>query len=99
MMTFSGVVSLLGLLQKQAQEALHMKKIMLAGAGFLALTASSLFGSSICPAANGGTVGGEGVSGTYITNTVIVGGVVQNNTGCNVLITFGAGGSVVTTFP
>ena len=76
-----------------------MQRQLLTCAGLLALAVKSLLASSICPAPNGGSVGGEGVSATYIANTVISGGVVQNNTGCNVLITFNLNGSVTTTFP
>jgi hypothetical protein len=76
-----------------------MKLSLATGAWILALAAQPMIASSICPAPNGGSVGGEGISATYITNTVIVGGVVQNNTGCNVLITFGPGGSASTSFP
>jgi hypothetical protein len=76
-----------------------MKAFLATSTWVLALAASPLFASSICPAANGGSVGGEGVSSTYLADTVVVAGVVQNNTGCNVLITFGPSGSVTTTFP
>jgi len=67
--------------------------------GLIVFSMSPALASSICPAPNGGNSGGEGVNPTYITNTVISGGVVQNNTGCNVLITFGPLGAVSTTFP
>ncbi len=61
--------------------------------------AEATFASSICPAPNGGDSDGEGVSGTYLADTVVSGGVVQNDTGCNVLITFNANGSIVSTYP
>lgn len=46
-----------------------------------------------CPVPNGGNSGGEGVAGAYTTDSA--GGTV----GCNVLITFEANGSIVTTNP
>jgi len=55
--------------------------------------------TDVCPAPNGGNSGGEGVSGTYESDTTTSGGVVTGNTGCNVLITFNANGSITTTFP
>ncbi len=67
-------------------------------AGVLALfawAAAPVFATTTnpCPVPNGGSSGGEGVSGTYTTDSA--GGTV----GCNVLITFEANGSIVTTFP
>jgi hypothetical protein len=46
-----------------------------------------------CPIPNGGSSGGNGVSGTYLSDDM--GGTA----GCNVLITFEANGSIMTTFP
>ena len=62
-----------------------MNNSLLTCAGVLAFAANCLFASSICPAPNGGNVNGENVSTTYLANTVVATGVVQNNTGCNVL--------------
>ncbi len=80
-----------------------MKKLLLPSAMLLAFAANTMSAASICPAPYSGSSGGEGVSGTYIADTQISGtqatGTVLNNTGCNVLITFGAGGSITTTFP
>jgi hypothetical protein len=69
------------------------------GIALLALAAGPAFGSSVCPAPNGGDSNGEGVSSTYLSDTTTSGGVVTGNTGCNVLITFGSGGSITTTTP
>ncbi|HEY3835862.1 MAG TPA: PEP-CTERM sorting domain-containing protein [Bryobacteraceae bacterium] len=76
-----------------------MSKFLLIATGFLVFSANWASASSICPAPNGGSVDSEGVSSTYLANTVVSSGVVQNNTGCNVLITFNMNGSVTTTFP
>jgi hypothetical protein len=46
-----------------------------------------------CPIPNGGSSGGNGVSSTYLSDDL--GGTA----GCNVLITFEANGSIMTTFP
>jgi len=74
-------------------------KTTLFGIALCALLVPAAFASSICPAPNGGYSGGEGVSSVYTADTVISGGVVQNNTGCNALITFNSNGSVTTTYP
>jgi hypothetical protein len=80
-----------------------MKALLLPGAILLAFGANTMFAASVCPAPYAGSVGGEGVNPGYITNTQISGsqatGTVMNNTGCNVLITFGPLGVVTTTFP
>jgi hypothetical protein len=84
-----------------------MKSLLLPGAMFLALAGNTMFAGSIsgsvCPAPYTGNSGGEGVSSTYIADTQISGsqatGTVQNNTGCNVLITFNSDGSITSTFP
>ena len=68
-------------------------KIFLLSAGLLVLAASPVLASSVCPIPNSGTSGTEGVDATYLTNSGVTDG------GCNVLITFGSGGGVVTTFP
>ncbi len=65
----------------------------------LLMMSGGAWASSACAAINGGSNDGEGVNPTYVADTVISGGVVQNNTGCNVLITFGSGGSVSTSNP
>ena len=75
------------------------KGVLSSGLALFALGAIPMFAASVCPAPNGGDSGGEGVSSLYMTDTVITSGVVQNDTGCNVLITFGANGSITTTFP
>jgi hypothetical protein len=80
-----------------------MKKFLLPSAMLLAFAANTMSAASICPAPYAGSVGAEGVSGTYTADLQVTGtyatGTVQNDTGCNVLITFGAGGTVTTTFP
>jgi hypothetical protein len=84
-----------------------MKNLLLPGAMLLALASNTMFAGtisgSVCPAPYTGSSGGEGVSSTYIADTQISGsqatGTVENNTGCNVLITFGTGGSITSTFP
>jgi hypothetical protein len=80
-----------------------MKKFLLPSAMLLAFAAHTMSAASICPAPYAGSVGAEGVSGTYTADLQVTGtyatGTVQNDTGCNVLITFGAGGTVTTTFP
>ena len=78
-----------------------MKKLLLPSAFLFAFAVNTVFAStaSICPAPNGGSSGGENVSSSYIAHTTTSGGVVTGNTGCNVLITFGAAGAVTTTFP
>ena len=80
-----------------------MKNFLLPSAMLLAFAANTMSAASICPAPYSGSVGAEGVSSTYIADTQLSGtqatGTVLNDTGCNVLITFGAGGSITTTFP
>jgi hypothetical protein len=60
-----------------------------------AWAATPVFASTAnpCPVPNGGSSGGEGVAGLYTTDSS--GGTV----GCNVLITFEANGTIVTTNP
>ena len=53
----------------------------------------------MCPAPFSGNSGGQAVSSDYIADTVVQGGVVQNNTGCNELITFSGNGAISTIMP
>ncbi len=53
---------------------------------FSAATAIT-YGASACPGINGGSAGGVGVNATYAANLVVLAGVLQNDTGCNVLVT------------
>jgi hypothetical protein len=80
-----------------------MKRLLLPSAMLLAFAANTMSAASICPAPYAGSVDAEGVSSTYITDTQLSGtqatGTVLNDTGCNVLITFGTGGTITTTFP
>jgi hypothetical protein len=80
-----------------------MKTASLLSILLLAFSVNTMFGSSVCPAPYAGNSAGEGVNPAYIANTQLSGtqssGTVLNNTGCNVLITFGPGGSISTTFP
>lgn len=73
-----------------------MKKAfpLLSGLALMALAASTAFASSVCPVMTGGNAGGGGgVSPTYIADS---GGT---DSGCNLLITFNADGSITTTAP
>ena len=70
-----------------------MKMFKLAAVLAVGLLAPSAFAASVCPVLAAGSVGGEGVSSTYITDST------GTNGGCNVLITFNSNGSIATTFP
>jgi hypothetical protein len=66
----------------------------------LLLGSGSALASSVCPGFSGGSADGEGVSAGYTADlTFSAPGVVSGNTGCTVLITFGAGGAVSTSNP
>jgi hypothetical protein len=71
-----------------------MKKFLILAAVVLAFSVRSAFAtpSGACPIISG-SGGGEGTDPTYTADS---GGA---NGGCNVLITFGSGGSIVTTNP
>jgi hypothetical protein len=57
------------------------------------LAANTMFGASVCPDLNGGsTAGGGGISSAYSAFIAANPGVANN--GCNVVITFGAGGAI-----
>jgi hypothetical protein len=64
--------------------------------GVLALTALACAPAfaNPCPTPTGGSSGGEGLSSTYLSDITSTGGAT-----CNVLITFEANGSIVTTNP
>jgi hypothetical protein len=70
-----------------------MKILKLAAVLAFGVLAPSAFAASVCPVLAAGSVGGEGVSGTYITDSA------GTNGGCNVLITFASNGSISTIFP
>jgi hypothetical protein len=76
-----------------------MKKYILGlAAAFAFFAAGSAFATTspgVCAAPVSGTSGGLSVSSTYIADQT----GTLGNTGCNVLITFGAGGAVSTSFP
>ena len=74
-----------------------MKKYILGlAAGFAFFAAGPAFATTgTCAAPVSGNSGGLGVSSTYIADQT----ATLGNTGCNVLITFGAGGAVSTSFP
>jgi hypothetical protein len=70
------------------------KHFVLGVTALLLLAGSSAFATSTCPVMTGGNAGGgEGVSADYIAHSGVTDG------GCNILITFSAGGSINTTFP
>jgi hypothetical protein len=80
--------------------------ILLAMAGAAVMASGAPFTSSpsdVCPAPYAGSSDAEGVASTYLADTTLSGsdatGTVTGNTGCNVLITFNANGSITTTFP
>lgn len=74
-----------------------MKFKLFAASALLVLAANTVFATtyaSVCPGVNGGVAGGGiGLNGTYTTDAG------EANGGCNVLITFEANGSIVTSFP
>ena len=70
-----------------------MKILKLAAVLAFGVLAPSAFAASVCPVLTGGSVGGLGVSSTYISDEGVTNG------GCNVLITFNSNGSIATTFP
>lgn len=53
------------------------------------------FAASACP----GITGGLSANATYVANLQVVGGVLQNDTGCNVLVTVTPSAQTVTTNP
>jgi len=76
-----------------------MKKYILGfAAAFAFFAAGPAFATTspgVCAAPAGGNSGGLTVDSTYIANQT----ATLGNTGCNVLITFGAGGAISTSFP
>jgi hypothetical protein len=75
------------------------KLLVLGGVAALALWATPAGATPItdaCPRLNGGFTGGTAVDPTYQSNAANLG---TANGGCNVLITFGANGSITTTHP
>lgn len=73
-----------------------MKKYILGlAAAFAFFAAGPAFATGVCAAPNGGNSGGLTVSSTYLADQT----ATLGDTGCNVLITFGAGGAISTSFP
>jgi hypothetical protein len=74
-----------------------MKKYLLGVAALALMSAAPAFAQSnaVCAAPTGGSSGGEGVDSGYLADQTNPLGT----SGCNVLITFNANGSITTTFP